>query len=79
VLIPAPAIIIIFLHFFSFIKFAISTMDDTDIVLNPLALADLGFLGEILDRSGGWGLGVRERFLNDAASPLSDWLLTIFF
>ena len=79
VLIPAPAIMIMFLHFSCFIKLAISTIFFTFTVLNALLLPDWGFLGVVLrDRAlGGCGVGVNDKFLNCDTRPFSDWLFVI--
>jgi len=75
VLIPAPAIITIFLHFSSLIKLTISTIFLVVTLVKDLFFGErvLGFL------SGGLGCGVIERLLNCDESEFSDWLFLMFF
>ena len=78
VLMPAPAITIIFLHFSSLIKFAMSCMDDTENELSDLCLVRppcFLFWGDTLfPLCGGDGQGLMDRFLNEDTSPESEWL-----
>lgn len=73
VLIPAPAMTIIFLHLSSFMRV---TMPSTEFIaeeLNARTWLDFDFLGDVLlDRDGEGGFGVIESFLNDETNPLSD-------
>ena len=78
VLIPAPAITIMFLHLSPLIRFTISSSEFTAVELRRRTWLDFGFLGDVLlDLDGGWGLGVIESFLNEETNPVSDWLPTM--
>ena len=72
VLIPAPAMMIIFLHLSSFMRFTRSSTEFIAEELNARTWLDFDFLGDVLlDRDCG-GFGVIESFLNDETNPLSD-------
>lgn len=81
VLIPAPAMITIFLHFSSLIKLAISTIFLVVTLPYDLLFPNCNFLGEVLLGSslGGFGFGVNERFLNCDVRTFSDWLFLMPF
>ena len=73
VLIPAPAMTMMFLHLSPLMRFTISSNQFTSMELKRRTWLDFGFLGDVLlDRDGGWGLGVIESFLNEEANPVSD-------
>lgn len=78
VLIPAPAMTMMFLHLSPLIRLTMSSTEWTAEELNLRTWLNFAFLGDmLLDREGGWGFGVSDSFLNDEVNLVSDWLVPV--